>query len=63
MLHCVSLRCTACFFDTFIYCNVIAIVAILTTLHNYSTILFSIFCALDLIYYLFQVCTLKRHHS
>ena len=35
--------CTMCYFDIFIFCNIIAVVVILTTLHNYSTILFSKF--------------------
>ena len=28
--HCVSLRCTTCLFDTFIYCNMIVIVALVS---------------------------------
>lgn len=53
---------STCHFDTFIYCNV-AIVAIFITVHNYRTMLsvFIILCniSLWLIYYSFQVCTLK----
>lgn len=41
--HCVSLRCIACCFDTFICCYMIAIVAMFITLHNYSTILLHLY--------------------
>lgn len=41
MYHCVSSRCTACYFDTLIHYNMMANVVVFITLHSYSTILLS----------------------
>ena len=41
------------YFDTFIYCNVIAVVAMFIILHNYRTILLSIFTVVYI-----RLCTL-----
>ena len=46
MQCCVNLRCTACYFDTFTYCNMVAVVTIFITLHTDGTILLSIFNSL-----------------
>ena len=38
MQHCVSLRCTMCWFDTFVYCKMITMIALANTCvtsHNY----------------------------
>lgn len=56
MLHFVNLRCTAWYFNTFMYCNRIAIEAIFVALHGYSILLLFIFIilcirSLWLIYY------------
>lgn len=61
--YCISLRYIACYFDIFIHYNMTAGVLFIT-LHSYIIILLSIFiilCTISvwLIYYLFQVCTLK----
>ena len=66
--HCVSLRCTACYFDPFIYCHMIADIVVFITLPNYSAVLLSVFIILcvrsqQLIHYSMQICTLKHHHS
>lgn len=55
-----------CYFDTFICCNMIAVVVIFITSYNYSMTLLSIFIILCikflwLIYYLLQICILKYH--
>lgn len=34
MLHFANVRCTVCHFDTFIYCNMIAIEAVFVTWHH-----------------------------
>jgi len=65
-LHFVNLRHTACYFDTFIYCNMTAMEAIFITSHHYSTILLSIYIILCIrplwpICYSLQVYTLKHH--
>lgn len=66
--HCVSLRHTMYYFETFIYCNTIALLGTFNMLHCFSTILSPIFTTLYiqsllLIYYLLLVCTLKHHQS
>jgi len=65
---CVSLRCTACYFDPFIYCNMIADVVVFITLPNYIAMLLSVFIILcvrsqRLIHYSLQICTFKHHDS
>lgn len=46
LLHRVNLRHIMCYFDTFICCNMLALVVIFTALHKDSTILLSIFITL-----------------
>ena len=53
-------RCTTCYFDMCMYCDMIAFVELVITLHNYSTVLLSIFilpifdhCGLFVIHYKF----------
>lgn len=58
----INLRYTLCYFDTFIYCNIVFVV-IFITVYNYSTVLLSVFIvpcirSLWLIYYLLEVCIL-----
>ena len=53
--YCVSLRCTACWFDTFIYCNMIITRALANTsiaLHNYH-----------LFFYCFLKQTFIKYHG
>lgn len=68
MLHFVNLRCTDCYFETFIYCNTFATEVLFITLHHYIAILLSAFIilcsrSLCLIYYSLQFYTLKHHKS
>lgn len=65
----INLRCITCYFDVVIYCKIIVITifSISITLHNYSTILLSIFIILYIkflcLIYSLQVCTIKQHWS
>lgn len=36
MYHCVNLRYTLCYFDSLIYCDMVADVVVFITLHSYS---------------------------
>lgn len=48
MLQFLNLRCTTCYFDTSIYCNMIATETIFITLLHYSTVLLTFFIILHI---------------